>query len=460
MSPTRSAPRDLVPRSMTAQIPLRGDHPLVQAADSLDWEEIQRAAQEIRRAKLKNAAGRHPHLRALLGAVLFMALRKRPYREAEDTIRYYAPARYFCGLTETTWTPDFTTIQDFAALMGEDGIKRLNQYVVGLAVEEKFADPAVVAADTTAQEAAIPHPGEIGLMAGFLKSVRAASTTVGHALKGFVQATAAQFRTATRKAREYRLFAKSKTARDRVVKHMAEIVETINEQLGKQLYAAAEKKVTLHKKSLVAKRKLEQLHQTMLTLLPQIRFWLRTGKVASQKIISVHIPQLYSIVRGKIGKAVEFGLRWGITRLRGGYLLATVSHDRHELLDAKFVQKAVEDLIAVFGKAPRAFAYDRGGYSTKNLCKLKALGVRDAALAPRGRTPWPVGQEARKLLSRERAQIEAGIATIKAARYGFNYPAARSEAMMGACGQRAVLGFNMTKLVRELAARKGLVLEG
>jgi hypothetical protein len=460
MSTTCPPQRDLIPRSTTAQIPLGRDHPLVQAADSLDWEEIQRVAQEIRRAKLKNAAGRHPHLRALLGAVLFMALRKRPYRETEDAIRYYAPARYFCGLTETTWTPDFTTIQDFTALMGEEGIKRLNQYVVGLAVEEKFADPAVVAADTTAQEAAIPHPGEVSLMAGFLKSVCAASTTIGHALKGFVQATAAQFRTATRKAREYRLFAKSKAARGRVVKHMADLVEKINDQLGKQLQAVAERKLTLHKKSLMAKRKLEQLHQTMRILLPQIRYWLRTGTVASQKIISIHIPQLYSIVRGKIGKAVEFGLRWGITRLRGGYLLATVAQDRHELLDNRFVQKAVEDLIALFGKAPRAFAYDRGGYSTKNLRELKALGVRQVALAPRGRTPWPVNQDARKRLVRERAQIEAGIATIKAARYGFNCPPARSEAMMGACGQRAVLGFNLTKLVRELAARKGLVLEG
>jgi hypothetical protein len=79
-----------------------------------------------------------------------------------------------------------------------------------------------------------------------------------------------------------------------------------------------------------------------------------------KKIISVHIPQLYNIVRGKIGKEVESGLRWGITRLQSGYLLATVSQDRHELLDNKFVQKAVEDFIAVFGKAPRAFAYDRG----------------------------------------------------------------------------------------------------
>jgi hypothetical protein len=32
--------------------------------------------------------------------------------------------------------------------------------------------------------------------------------------------------------------------------------------------------------------------------------------------------------------------------------------------------------------------------------------------------------------------------------------------MMEACGQRAVLGFNTTKLVRELAGRKRMVLTG
>ena len=45
----------------------------------------------------------------------------------------------------------------------------------------------------------------------------------------------------------------------------------------------------------------------MSKLLPQIRYWFRSGSVAIGKIISLHIPQLYSIVRGKVGKAVSSG---------------------------------------------------------------------------------------------------------------------------------------------------------
>jgi hypothetical protein len=63
-------------------------------------------------------------------------------------------------------------------------------------------------------------------------------------------------------------------------------------------------------------------------------------------------------------------------------------------------------------------------------------------------------------LVKESALVEAGIGTIKSARYGFNRPAARSERIMGACGQRAVMGFNVNKLVRELAGRKKVMLSG
>jgi len=210
----------------------------------------------------------------------------------------------------------------------------------------------------------------------------------------------------------------------------------------------------------VARAKAAQLHETMKALLPQIRYWLQTGRVATGKIINLHIPELYAIVRGKIGKTVEFGLQWGITRLRGGYLLATMAQQRSELVDARFAVRAVRDHIELFGEAPRAYAYDRAGHSRQNVAELKALGVRQVALAPRGRTQWAVSGRVRERLVKERAEIEAGIGAVKSGRYGFHRPAARSVAMMGACGQRAVLGFNLNKLVRQIAARDELALVG
>lgn len=186
-----SSQPDLFPRSMRPTIPIDESHRLVQLAIELDWTELECRAEVIRGSKLKNGAGRPPHLRALLGAMVLRATRYMPYRVLEDQIRHYAPARYLCGLTETEWSPDHNTLHDFIELMGEEGARLINEYVVERAVEEKLADPKVLVADTTAQEAAIPYPNEIGLMAVFIAAVSAASQKAGQALKKFAKAAQA-----------------------------------------------------------------------------------------------------------------------------------------------------------------------------------------------------------------------------------------------------------------------------
>jgi hypothetical protein len=447
---------DLFSRSKRPTIPLTDDHPLVILADTVDWTEMEARVQQIRSKKLKNAAGRPPHLRATLGALAFMAIRYRPYRDLHDLIRYYAPARYLCGLTETDWTPDFRTIHDFARLLGEEGIRLINEVVVTQAKKLGFADAQVAVADMTAQEAAIPHPNEMGLMGDFLRSVERAAGKTGRVFKDFLDKAAGTLKAAKEKVREYRLFAKTKEFKDRVMLEMAKLVDRLNGQLGQTLEQARTSGCKLRRHAIVAHDTLCRLQRTMADLLPQIRHWLRTGRVATGKVINLHIPELYSIVRGKVGKTVEFGVSWGITRLRGGFVLATMAHDREDLHDSSFAVRAVEDLTALFGKAPLSYAYDRAGHSATNIAHLRKLGVRDIGLAPRGQTAWTIKGDVKKELIRERTLVEGSIGTIKRQRYGFNRPAAHSVAMMGVCGQRAVLGFNLGKLVRGVAQKRRL----
>jgi Transposase domain (DUF772) len=466
MATSRRRPRarqpELFPRSKRPIIAIAPNHRLVQISEEIDWTELEELVQAIRLSKLKNAAGRPPHLRALIGALVFRALRYRTYRETEDLIQHYAPARFLCGLTETEWTPDANTIQDFEQLLGEEGVKLINEHVVKWAVEEKLADPTLAVADMTAQEAEIPYPNEMGLMATFVSAIAAASKNVGAALKGFVQQAGSLFQTAKKKLREFRLFAKdkSKTARNRLTSAMATVVGQVQDGLTSALKKASQQKVRLTKHRKVAWAKVQQLHSTMQTLLPQIRYWLRTGWVAANKIVSLHIPEIYSIVRGKVGKKVEFGLSWGITRLRGGFLLATLGNDKAELVDSKFAVRAVEDHIALFGKAPKSYAYDRAGWSEDNVAELKRLGVEAVGLAPRGKAKWQVHGKMKDKLVSERAQVEGGIGSIKSRKYRFSKPAAKSADTMGVCGQRSVLGFNLNKLMNGLAERREIVLVG
>jgi transposase, IS5 family len=279
-------------------------------------------------------------------------------------------------------------------------------------------------------------------------------------MKNFAAKAAGLVDAAKKRAREYRLFAKDKTKaeKNRLMAQMTCIIERLNAGLGEAINSARQSR--LKKYGLVAKSRLEQLHETMKKLAPQIRYWLKTGFVATRKIINLYVPELYSIVRGKVGKTVEFGLSWGIRRLSGGYLLATVATAKNELVDSKFALSAVDEHIALFGKPPKAYAYDRGGWSAKNVAALKQMGVKEVGLAPRGKAEWNVSGRTKTKLISERAQIEGGIGTLKHAKYGFNRPAARSVRMMGTCGQLAALGFNLNKVVRELAKREQRSLVG
>jgi hypothetical protein len=110
--------------------------------------------------------------------------------------------------------------------------------------------------------------------------------------------------------------------------------------------------------------------------------------------------------------------------------------------------------------AARWVPFGDDGYSLENVAALKKKGVKDVGLAPRGQVDWAVGNDVKEKLVRERALVEAGIGTLKSRRYGFNRPRVRSADMMGACGQLAVLGFNLNKLVRGLAKRNEMEAVG
>jgi len=453
---------ELIPRSMSPVIGIDPNHRLVKLTEQLNWDELVDLVQGIRAGKLKSAAGRPPHLRPLVGVLVLRATRRMTYRDTEDQVRYYAPARYLCALTETDWTPDTNTICDFEKLLGEDGVKLVNEYIVRQAVELGLADPTVAVADTTAQEAAIPYPNEMGLLSSFLSRVASAASAAGGVLKGFVEKAQETFSTAKKKFREYRLFAKekSKAAKDEMTAKMVELVEHLQSQLGSALESARQTAGRLGSRGRQNLKKLKRLHEVVGKLTPQIRYWLKTGFVAAGKIVSLQIPEVYTIVRGKVGKKVEFGLQWGVTRLGGGFLLATMGLRRGDVHDQRYVVGAVRELVALLGKAPTKYAYDRGGDSPKGLEKLGALGVEHIGVAPQGRRPWSVSGKMKDELVAERAKVEGGIGAVKSGRYGFNRPAAHSAEKMGVCGQRAVLGFNLNKLVRELAKREEKVLVG
>ena len=63
-----SSQPELFARSTRPTIPIESNHRLVLLAEQTNWTELEARAEEIRLSKVKNAAGRPPHMRASLGA--------------------------------------------------------------------------------------------------------------------------------------------------------------------------------------------------------------------------------------------------------------------------------------------------------------------------------------------------------------------------------------------------------
>jgi hypothetical protein len=87
---------------------------------------------------------------------------------------------------------------------------------------------------------------------------------------------------------------------------------------------------------------------------------------------------------------------------------------------------------------------------------MKKLGIKHVGIAPKGKADWEISKSKQKVVKSERAQVEGVIGTIKSTRYKFNKPGARSITAMENYGHRSILGFNLTKLMKE---NQNLLLE-
>lgn len=431
------------------EVHLREDHELVQITDLLDWDELILMAMNCRSAKVKKETGPQPKYRELLGAVVLMSVKGFDYRQAEDMIAHYAPARYLCDLMDSTWQPDHVTIFDFTTMLGPEGMDSINQVVLKHAQNLGFLDPTELMSDTTAQEAKIPYPTEVGLMSGFVDRVKKQLKKAGKAFSKVKTKVKEVVKKVKGLVRNYHLFSKGKEAKQKTSKKIYHTVEAIQKELD-QVFK------DFQSRGSKASQELERLWQVMTILLPQIKHFIETGFVANKKIIHLKMSELYSIVRGKAGKKTEFGIKWGINRVGGGFVSGFVMEACKHASDIKFCHQAVLEHVKTFGAAPDTFGFDRGGYSKSNIKKMKKLGIKHVGIAPKGKADWEISKSKQKVVKSERAQVEGVIGTIKSNKYKFNKPGARSITAMENCGHRSILGFNLMKLMKE---NQNLLLE-
>ena len=127
-------------------------------------------------------------------------------------------------------------------------------------------------------------------------------------------------------------------------------------------------------------------------MLPQIGHWLQAGVVARGKILHAGITQARAIVKNKAGKRVEFGLKWLVNRIEGGYVFGRVVEAGAD--ERAMPIEAMKDYQRVFGAqaVPKMSVYDRGGSAPKTIEALKRQGIEKVGIPPRGKAKWCVAR--------------------------------------------------------------------
>jgi len=431
------------------------NHPLLQLKRALDWQAIQAGLVHHWRAAGKNVEGR-PGLpwpvSLYVPLLILMAVKALSARQMEEYSSENVVARLFLDFAGTLLPHlrDHASIARAQAALGTVGWQQVNHLVVTESVRLGFGKPQLLSSDTTVQEPQIGYPHEAGILRGIAQRVYRAAVKLKNRGSQHAHAAIEKAKEVFGCVKDYHLFAKTKHAKDQALKkllrHSKQLI-TSSQQVLKQVGAASTKAVH----SAVAK--LQQMAAVSGVLLPQIEQWMKTSKVARQKILHPGITHARAIVKKSAGKKVAFGLKWLINRLPGGYIFGKVVDARAD--ERKMPLAALKNYREVFGEqaSPEMAVYDRGGSCVETVEKLQKAGVKKVGIQPAGEAPWYVAEEDQKEVGSQRGKTEGSIGTLKSRKYDFQGGRQRSNESLHAAGQRAMVCMNLVNLTRDIVEK-------
>ena len=442
------------PESVTTYV--YPDHPLLKLKKALPWDEITEIMTKHWRKAGKNTDGGRGQAwdtELYVPLIVLMIVKGLTTRQTEEYVSESAPARIFIS-KHTTPIPhirDHSNIARSYTALGSEGMEEVNRILLNVVVNFGFGDPRKLSGDTTAQELPIGYPNEPGILKGLAQ--RCARAAGNLKKKGIEKADSVIEKAAQviRSAKEYHLFAKEQEEKQSILTRMIKETETLLKETVRVVESIKEVPCRVIKS---AEEKLKVMKEVGEQLIPQIEHWMKTGIVAKGKIIHTGITEAAAIVRNKTGKKVEFGLKYLINRIGGGYIFASLILG--SVSETKMPELSLSGYRRIFGEeeVPEFFTYDRGGYSKPNIKKLRKAGVKKIGIQPKGNAAWEVSGEDRDIVKSERATTEGVIGTLKTKKYGFNKPKERSIETLRSAGQRSVLSFNLNKLMRDLTESK------
>jgi hypothetical protein len=427
------------------------DHPLLRLKQALDWAAITAVMVTHWRTAGKNVDGEpgRPWPVPLYAPLLVLMWVKAYHaRQMEDYLSESVVARRFLDLPhpQMMHVRDHSNIARAEAALAGAGRAAINALIIRTATAVGFTDSKILSSDTTVQEPAIGYPNEPGILKGMAQRIeRALKKLRGRGVKA-AQAGIKKAEEIYHSVKHHHLFAKTTVEKKKILQQLIKqseqlvattkaVIQQVSTRCGRVKQQAA--------------ATLQGMGEVSRQLLPQIKYWLKTGKVATEKILHAGLTEARAIVKGK-GR-VKFGMKWLIHRLKGGYLFGRGVAARAD--ENQMPQESLKDYREIFGEKapPQMLVYDRGASLAAAAPQLQAAGVKKVGIPPRGKGAWMVGEKDQQVVKSERGKTEGSLGRLKSRKYGFSHRQERSLATQTAAGQRAIVSVNLNTLMRDLA---------
>jgi IS5 family transposase len=416
---------DKTPQLNMYQVPLLQfidlSHELCQIAEQIDWDALERDLSDY--YCVDNGRPSIP-IRKIVGVILL----KRAYNESDESVvdrwKENPYWQHFCGEVnfQHEWPFDPTELVKFRKRMGEPGMERILKLSIDL-FEEKEIQEKRVLVDSTVQEKNITFPTDTKLQKKIVEKCRDIAAKEGIVLRQSYKRTMKQLMIDQR----FRDHPKRRKKANAAARRIKTIAGRMVRDLERKMTAA---------QLLNYDHELQLFHRV-----------LTQQRKDTNKVYSLHEPDVRCITKGKEAKKYEFGNKVSLVKtMKSGIIVGALSF-KENLYDADTLDPQLQQVERLTAKLPETAITDRGYRGKKRVLGVEIL----IPGKPKKRASNYEKQKARKYF-KARAGIEPVIGHVKHDhRMIINY-------LSGTQGDAintllAAAGFNFRKMLRRIKAK-------
>ncbi len=443
------------PQASTVLINVTKKHPLLQLAQSVQWNELA----NLVIADLKNTPagkfwlGRKLKLRIHLGVYLLQQLFNKTDRQIEYDVYDNAAYQIFCGrgVVDQWHVPDHTKIEKFRSRLSPETQKRLANHMAFHSVRLGYGTLDDLDIDSTIQEANMAYPADSCL----LKKLGSMCCKVGNFLNRTVTSITEPLRINMKKisaaSREYFFLPKNSTKEVKDAKMMS-LLKVVSKEV-KSVISVCEglSEEIIEKMPWNQKRTINQIRESARQYLKDVKSFLIKGFVVPTKRLSFHLKEVVCFTKGKLGKKYQFGRAFQLGRIGGNFFVVGKCTSL-QMPDKTSVSAIVKEHENIFGKGKiKSVGTDKAYYSSKNEKLLAKKGVVEIGIQRpcniKKQHLNPLSEECQERLVNRRSGIEPLIGHIKQ-NGQLGRSRMKSDKTIECSGYTSVLGFNMRQIIR------------